>query len=209
MKNLLLLGLIFLLSSCAVNPTADPNHSGSMNVVSTAQENQLNRILQKQTLQQLGEIEPAARLFYEQAHAAEVQGNLKTAIELYHKAMQQAPENGFLLTSLGLAYLRIEDTIPARRYLLKAVKYDPSYYKPKLGLGYIYLQGQQLEKAVNQLEDSLQLLTTVEGTFLLGQTKQALGDFPRARQLYQAVVKADGDGKLGKTAATLLRSLPR
>ena len=209
MKYLLLLSFVFLLSSCAVSPITDHNHSGSMNVVSTEQETQFNRILKKQALQQLGETQPEARLLYEQAHAAEAQGDLKTAIELYHKAMQQAPENGFLLTSLGLAYLRIEDTIPARRYLLKAVRYDPSYYKPKLGLGYIYLQGQQLQKAVNQLEGSLQLLTTVEGTFLLGQAKQALGDLPRARQLYQAVVKADGNGKLGKTAATLLRSLPR
>ncbi len=209
MKNLLLLGLIFFLCSCAVNPSADLNHSVSINVVSTEQETQLNRMLQKQALQQLAETQPDARLLYEQAHAAEAQGDLNTAIELYHKAMQQAPENGFLLTSLGLAYLRNEDIIPARRYLLKAVSSDPGYYKSKLGLGYIYLQTQQWQKAVIQLEDSLELLETVEGTFLLGKAKQAQGDFQQARQLYQAVVRVDGGGKLGKAAATLLRSLSR
>jgi len=105
--------------------------------------------------------------------------------------------------------LRNEDIIPARRYLLKAVSSDPGYYKSKLGLGYIYLQTQQWQKAVIQLEDSLELLETVEGTFLLGKAKQAQGDFQQARQLYQAVVRVDGGGKLGKAAATLLRSLSR
>lgn len=209
MKYLLLLSFIIVLSSCAVNPTSDQNNKGSLNVVSTEQEAQLNRIIHDQALQQLSEVQPEARLLYEHAHVAEVQGELKAAIELYHKAMQQAPENGFLLTSLGLAYLRNEDTIPARRYLLKAVSSDPGYYKPKLGLGYIYLQGQQWQKAVIQLEDSLELLATIEGTFLLGKAKQAQGDFPRAKQLYQAVVQVDGGGKLGKAAANLLRSLPR
>jgi tetratricopeptide (TPR) repeat protein len=209
MKYFLLLSSILLLSSCAVNPTSDQNNPEPMNVVSTEQEVRLGRILHDQALQQLGETQPEAYVLYQQAHAAEAQGDLTTAIELYHKSMQQAPENGLLLTSLGLAYLRIEDTIPARRYLLKAVRYDPGYYKPKLGLGYIYLQGQKLQKAVIQLEDSLQLLATVEGTFLLGKAKEAQGDLSRARQLYQTVVQVDGNGKLGKAAATLLRSLPR
>jgi len=209
MKYFLLLSFILLLCSCAANPTLDKNNIESMNVVSTAQEARHGKTLHDQALQQLAKTQPEAYVLYEQAHAAEVQGDLKVAIELYHKAMQQAPENGFLLTSLGLAYLRNEDTIPARRYLLKAVRYDPGYYKPTLGLGYIYLQSQQWKKAVSHLESSLQQLVTVEGTFLLGNAKEAQGDLPRARQLYQSVVQADGIGKLGKAAATRLRSLSR
>ncbi|MFK5925499.1 MAG: hypothetical protein QM483_02605 [Desulfuromusa sp.] len=209
MKHLLFLTLFFVLTSCAVAPTTDQKNPSSMNKVSIDQEARLGRILYDQALQQLQETQPEAYVLYEQAHTAEVAGELKSAIELYHKAMQQAPKNGFLLTSLGMAYLRNEDTIPARRYLLKAISYDPGYYKPKLGLGYIYLQDQKFQKAMIQLEASLRLLPTVEGTFLLAEAKKARGNLPEARQLYQLVKQTDTNGKLGKAAATRLRSLPK
>ncbi|WP_245706407.1 tetratricopeptide repeat protein [Desulfuromusa kysingii] len=173
------------------------------------QEARLGKVLYEQSLQQLRDTAPEAYLLHQQAHAAEVRGDMQVAIELYHSAMQQTPDNSFLLTSLGLAYLRIEDTIPARRYLLKAVNVDPGYYKPRLGLGYIYLQNQQYQQAVTQLEESLQQLATVEAAFLLGQVKEAQEDLTKARELYLAVVQADRDGKLGTAAASRLRSLPR
>ena len=155
------------------------------------------------------ETHPEAYTLYEQARTAESQGELNIAIETYHKAMQQAPENGLLLTGLGMAYLRNEDIVPARRYLLKAVRFDPDYYKSRLGLGYIYLQNRQLPKAITQLEKSLQLLPTIQGTFLLGEAEEAQGNLPRARELYQVVVQTDKNGKLGKTATTRLRSLSK
>lgn len=209
MKYFLLLILTLLLTSCAVNPPTDQNNLQLMNQGATEQEVRRAKFLYDQALQQLGEAYPEAYLFYQQAHAAEINGELDIAIELYHRAMQQVPENGLLLTRLGMVYLRNEDTIPARRYLLKAVRYNPGYFKPKLGLGYIYLQNQQLQKAVTQLEDSLRLLPTVEGTFLLAEAKQAQGNLPEAKQLYQTVVRVDKNSKLGKTAATRLRSLTK
>ena len=144
---------------------------------------------------------------YDQAREAESQGELDTAIETYHKAMQLAPDQGLLLTGLGMAYLRKEDLVPARRYLLKAVAADDGYFQPRLGLGYIYLQNRQYDDSANQLESSLGLLPTVQGTFLLGDAEAARGNRERARQLYQTVVQADSDGKLGETAAERLKGL--
>ena len=166
-------------------------------------------ILYDQALQQLGETHPEALELYRQARTAEARGELDLAIETYHKAMQKAPEDGLLLTGLGMAYLRKEDIIPASRYLRKAVTADPDYYKPRVGLGYIYLQNQQIEKAVTQLEVSLRLLPTLEGTFLLGEAEEAQGNLLRARQLYQTVIQADRNGKLGKVAKNSLRSLSK
>ncbi|MCW9049702.1 MAG: tetratricopeptide repeat protein, partial [Deltaproteobacteria bacterium] len=148
-----------------------------------------------------------AYAFFDQAQEAEGKGQMALAIETYHKAMQQAPEHGLLLTGLGMAYLRNEDLVPARRYLLKAVTADPDYYKPHLGLGYIYLKNKQSINAVRQLETSVKLLPTVEGTYLLGEAEESRGNLPRARQLYQTVVEADRNGKLGQAAASRLRSL--
>ena len=204
----LLLVYILLLSSCAVNPTTVQNDQMSKNV--TIQQGiRTGKILYDQALQQLEETHPEAYVLYDEARAAELQGKLDVAIEIYHKAMQQVPEHGLLLTDLGMAYLRKEDMIPARRYLLKAVSSDPDYYKPRLGLGYIYLQNQQLPKAVTQLEASLQLLPTLEGTFLLGEAEEAQGNILRARQLYQTVVGVDRNSQLGKTAAIRLRNLSK
>ena len=208
MKKPLFLIILLFLTSCAVDPSTDRNDLSAPRVT-IQQEVQMGRIVYEQALQQMKEAHPEAYVLYEQARVAEGKGELDTAIEIYHKSMQQAPENGLLLASLGMAYLRKEDIVPARRYLLKAISFDPDYYKPRLGLGYIYLQNRQLEKAVTQLESSLQLLPTVEGTFLLAEAKEAQGDVPKARQLYLTVVKADRNSNLGKVAANRLRELPK
>ena len=150
-----------------------------------------------------------AYALFDQAQEEEASGQLETAIADYHKAIQKAPDHGLLLTGLGMAYLRNEDLVPARRYLLKAVTVDPGYYKSRMALGYIYLQNKQPTDAVQQLEASVKLLPTVEGTYLLGEAEEAQGHFPRARELYQAVVQADQNGKLGQAAAARLRSLSK
>lgn len=150
-----------------------------------------------------------AYAFFDQAQEAEASGQLDVAIATYHKAMQKAPNHGLLLTALGMAYLRNEDLVPARRYLLKAVSVEPSYYQSRMGLGYIYLNNKQVTDAVQQLEASVNLLPTIEGTYLLGEAEKAQGNLERAKQLYQAVVQADQNGKLGQAAAARLRSLSK
>lgn len=201
-----LLVWLFLLTSCTVSPQTEQNRL-TARMITQQQELRQGSLLHDQAVQQLRKTDPQAYVLYEQARAAEAQGQAEVAIEIYHKAMQQAPENGLLLTSLGMAYLRNEDMIPARRYLLQAVNVDPDYYEARLGLGYIYLQNRQLLDAVNQLEVSLQLLPTLQGTFLLGEAEEAQGHLSRARQLYQTVVAVDKQSKLGIAAASRLRSL--
>ena len=66
---------------------------------------------------------------YDRARELEADGQLDVAIETYHNAMQLAPEHGLLLNGLGMAYLRNEDYIPAKRYLIKAVNVDSGYYQ--------------------------------------------------------------------------------
>ncbi|MDX2480095.1 MAG: tetratricopeptide repeat protein [Desulfuromusa sp.] len=206
MKCPLLFVLLLLLSSCAVTPQVE--QSDPIATKGTIQQgDHLGKILHEQALQQLEEAHPQAYVLYEQARAAELLGQLDIAIETYHKAMQEAPEHGLLLSSLGMAYLRMDDMIPARRYILKSVNIDPDYYKSRLGLGYLYLQNHQLQKAITQLEASLQLLPTLEGTFLLAEAEEAQGNLSRARQLYQTVVEVDKNSKLGTAATDRLRNL--
>lgn len=144
---------------------------------------------------------------YDQARTEEQNGKLDRAIEIYHRAMQKAPDHGLLLTALGMAYLRSEDLVPARRYLLRAVQVDPDYFQSRMGLGYIYLNNGRSADAVRQLDASIKLLPTVQGTFLLAEAELNQGNKVRAEKLYQSVVQADGDGQLGRTAAQRLKGL--
>jgi predicted Zn-dependent protease len=148
-----------------------------------------------------------AYALYDQARELEGKGELAAALETYHKAMQKAPDQALLQSGLGMAYLRKEDLIPARRYLLKAVESDSGYFQSRLGLGYIYLQNKQAPLAAEQLNASLQLLPTIQAAFLLAEAEQAQGNLAKARELYAAVASADQQGKLGKAAAERLQRI--
>ena len=148
-----------------------------------------------------------AYALYDQALQLEGQGQLEAAIETYHKAMQNAPTHGLLLTGLGMAYLRSEDLIPARRYLLKAVVADPDYYQSRMGLGYVDLKTQKPADASTQLKKSLELMPTVQAAYLLGEAEEAQGHVAQARELYQAVAETDSGGKLGQAASVKLKGL--
>ena len=149
----------------------------------------------------------AAYRLYDQGKELEAQGKHDQAVASYHKAVQLAPDHGFLLTSLGMAYLRNEDIVPARRYLLKAIQVDTDYFQSHLGLGYIYLQKKRYADATGQLEASLALYPTLQGTFLLGDAEAGQGHVAKARQLYQAVYSADSGSQLGRAAAERLKAL--
>lgn len=144
---------------------------------------------------------------YDQGRDLERQGNVASAIETYHQALQVAPDEALIMAGLGLAYLRIEDSVPARRYLLKAVKLQGDYAQSRLGLGYVYLQKWQYALAIKQLDKSLQLLPTVEAAFLLAEAQQQIGQKIKARDLYLIVASADREGKLGQLAGTRLKNM--
>lgn len=166
----------------------------------------LDRNSYLQAIEPLLETQEAYTL-YDQALQLEGQGQLDAAIETYHKAMQQAPDHGLLLSALGMAYLRNEDLIPARRYLIKAVSADPEYYQSRMGLGYVYLKTKKPADASTQLKKSLNLMPSVQAAYLLAEAEEAQGHLAQARELYQAVMQADSGGKLGQAAAVKLKGL--
>lgn len=144
---------------------------------------------------------------FDQARRLEKDGQLAEAIALYHDALLEAPDQALILCSLGLAYLRNEDLVPARRYLIKATNLDSDYYQSRLALGYIYQQKEAYPRALQQLEAGFKLLPTLEGGYLLAEAREQSGDKEGAHRLYLAVAKADADGKLGRNAAEHLRAM--
>lgn len=144
---------------------------------------------------------------FDQARKLEQKGQLAKAIDSYHQALLEAPDEPLILVHLGLAYLRREDIVPARRYLIKAVNRQDDYYQSRLALGYVYLEKKQYTKAHDHLEAGFKLFSTLEGAYMLAEARVQTGDLDGARELYSAVAKADPGGKLGRGAATRLKQM--
>ena len=123
------------------------------------------------------------------------------------QAAAKAPEQALILTGLGMAYLEADDLNTARMNLAKAVRLDGHYYYSRLGLGYVYLKLGEGPKAVHELEQSLQLLPSQQGAYLLAESYEKEGQRQKALDLYRAVAKADPQGKLGQAAASRASAL--
>jgi len=144
---------------------------------------------------------------YDEAQKMEAEGNLSRAVNVYLQAAAAAPDESLILTGLGMAYLKAEDTSSARLHLSRAVQLYGNYYLSHLGLGYALLQKGDNPGAVRELEASMKLLPTLQGGYLLAEGYEKTGQPQKARDLYSAVAQADPNGKLGVSAAERARAL--
>ncbi|MFO7983756.1 MAG: M48 family metalloprotease [Desulfuromonadales bacterium] len=146
---------------------------------------------------------------YDQAQQLEASGNVTEAIDTYLDAIEAAPDQALIYTGLGLAHLRLDDLLPARRYLLEAVRLDDSYFRSQSALGYVYLKRESPEKAVSHLEKAMELLPTANSAFLLAESYEKTGRPDKALELYRAVRDADPGSEIGRAADTRIESLEK
>lgn len=144
---------------------------------------------------------------YDAAQQLEAQNNMTAAIETYLQALDAAPGEALIYTGLGLASLRMGDLAPARRYLQEAIRLNGNYYESRMGLGYVYLQRNENQAAVTELEKAMELMPSLQGAYLLAEAYEKTAQTAKALELYQAVAKADPQGKLGQAAAGRIKAL--
>ncbi|KIH75793.1 Putative Zn-dependent protease, contains TPR repeats [Geoalkalibacter ferrihydriticus] len=144
---------------------------------------------------------------YDQARQLEARNQLPEAIATYRRALEAAPNESLIYTRIGLASLKAEDMVPARRYLQRAVDLDGNYYESRMGLGFVLLERGENAEAVRHLERSMELLATLQGGYLLAEGYEKTGERQKAITLYRNIVEADPDGRLGQAAAQRLRAL--
>jgi predicted Zn-dependent protease len=156
----------------------------------------------------LQQVKPAYDL-YDRAKATEKKGEAGEAIALYLQASVKAPDESLILTGLGMAYLRQEDLVSAKRHLQRAVRLDDNYFYSRLGLGYVYLEQKNFKSATKHLEKSMQLLPTLQGGYFLARAFDGVGKTDEALDLYRAVSESDPKGKLGRLAGERIRELER
>lgn len=137
---------------------------------------------------------------YQKALEYEKQGEIDRAIELYLQSAVAAPEEVLLLTGLGMAYMRQDVLVAARQHLTRAARIDSQYYHPQLGLGYIYLQQQDLTQAAKRLRRSQALLPTALGGYFLAQVFDEAGNSQAALTAYRDVAKHYQGSKVASLA---------
>ena len=137
---------------------------------------------------------------YQQALNLEKQGSVEQAIALYQQAVVAAPDEALLLTGLGMVYMRQNVLVAARQHLTRAARLDIYYYYPQLGLGYIYLQQKDFNKAAKRLRRSQALLPTAQGGYFLAQVFDEVENSQAALSSYRDVVRHFKGSQMGMLA---------
>ena len=152
------------------------------------------------------ETEPGYQL-YSQALTQESSGQSNLAIQTLHEALKFAPQEALIHTAIGLAYLRQEDLLSARRYFRQAIELDSDHYQSQMGLGYVHLKRKEFPSSVRFLKRGVDLLATTQGVYLLGEAFMGTGQLQDAAESFRAVVDADRNGRLGQAAQKRLAEL--
>ncbi|HOL70985.1 MAG TPA: tetratricopeptide repeat protein [Bryobacteraceae bacterium] len=78
----------------------------------------------------------------------------KEALEFNRRAIHERPDDALANSQLGISYFWLKDYDSALKYLRLAKELDPAHFsKPQLLLAQIYLQRNEPENAVAELED--------------------------------------------------------
>jgi predicted Zn-dependent protease len=144
---------------------------------------------------------------FDKGRELEEQDRLSEAIATYLQAATAAPDQGLILTGLGMAYLKANDLNSGRQHLARAVQLDGGYFRSRLGLGYVLLEQNRAADATRELEASMELLPTLQGGYLLARSYEKSGQKAKAVELYRDVAEADPQGRIGKAAAERLQAL--
>ncbi len=180
--------------------------SGALLVVDVSDAKELDSLSFVEVRTALLATRPAYGL-YQQALKLEKQAEVDQAIALYLQAAVAAPEEAFILTGLGMAYMRQGVLVAARQHLTRASRIDSYYYYPQLGLGYIYLQQKDFIQAAKRLRRSQTLLPTAQGGYLLARVFDETGNTQASLTAYRDVVHYFKGSQMGDLAEQRIAEL--
>ncbi len=144
---------------------------------------------------------------YDKGREKEQAKDLAEAISLYERAVHKAPQQALLNNAVGMAYLKDNNPVQAKKYLSKAVQLDGEYHESHFGLGYLHLRENNPALAKEHLQKSMKLMPTLGSAFFLAESYELTGEPAKAQTLYGQVAEADPRGKLGRSAAARYRAL--
>lgn len=129
--------------------------------------------------------------YFNQGHLYTEQGNLKTAIDCYQKALQLNPNYADSYFNLGIVYRRQGQLNAAIEHYQKAIEIQPNLADAYLSLGNVYFQLFEYAKARDSWQKALKIKPDIGGADVqvdLGNVLVHLNQFDAAiTQYYQAV----------------------
>ena len=118
---------------------------------------------------------------FEKGNEKQREGNLRSAMAHYQKALRIEPDFYPALNNLGAMYLRQRDHAQAEAAFVKSMQVNPDDGESYINLGHMLYEQAQYPQAIDRLEQGLKRSPrSPVGHFLLGCTFMKLGDLAKA-----------------------------
>jgi tetratricopeptide (TPR) repeat protein len=145
---------------------------------------------------------------FEAALAREDQRRWREAVELYHRALQQEPDDAVLHFNLGNVLFAMREHAQAAECYLSAVKLDPGYAEAWNNLGNAFAELDRWPQAIEAFECALAKSPGYpEAHFNLAETHFALGQAEAARRHWRQCLENHPSEPIARTTLERLRSI--
>lgn len=139
--------------------------------------------------QKMVDLRPNSAAFARVAHLRSLNGDQKGAVEMFKTAARTADPSdheaqAWCLVQLGDELWKYGQFTESERVFDEALTTMPGYYLAEIGKGRGRASQGDFEKAIEILTAATERIPNVEGTILLGNIYQKMGDTTRAQQQY-------------------------
>lgn len=142
--------------------------------------------------QKMVDLRPNSAAFARIAHLRSLHGDQKGAVEMFKMAARTADPadheaQSWCLVQLGDEFWKYGKLAEAEAAYDEALATLPNYYLAQIGKGRVRASKGDLELAIDILKAATERIPNVEGTILLGNIYQKMGDQAKADQQYELV----------------------
>jgi tetratricopeptide (TPR) repeat protein len=150
----------------------------------------------------------AAQLAEEKGDLDRMHKDYESAVSHYESALRVNTKSPDLYNKLGIAELQLNERASARRYFIRALKYNPQFFAALNNLGVLDLLDRRYKASINYLKQALALDETNAHTHLnlanawmgLGNVDYAMTEYSRALELDADVLSTSPEGVVAQVS---------
>jgi tetratricopeptide (TPR) repeat protein len=150
----------------------------------------------------------AARLAEEKGDLDRLHKDYAAAVSHYESALRVNTKSPDLYNKLGIADLQLNERALARKYFIRALKYNPQFFAPLNNMGVLDLLDKRYKSSINYFKQALALDESNAHTHLnlagawmgLGEVDYAMTEYARALELDADVLSTTPEGTVAQTS---------
>jgi tetratricopeptide (TPR) repeat protein len=136
----------------------------------------------------------AARIAEEKGDLDRLHKDYESALSHYESAIRVNTKSPDLYNKMGIAELQLNERALARKYFIRALKYNPQFFAALNNLGVLDLLDRRYKSSINYLKQALALDETNAHTHLnLANAWMGLGNIDYAMTEYSRALELDAD----------------